>query len=154
VVCFIPGTDGVPHMAKGMVQGFEVAGPASEAALPAATDTIHLKDYGFQSGRPISAGSHAFLVVNDGPQVHEMVLLKLMPGKTAKDFGDWATTGGMKGPPPAMPIGGAGLMEPGASSLVSADLTPGDYGYICFVPDSKDGKPHVAHGMVSQFTVQ
>jgi uncharacterized cupredoxin-like copper-binding protein len=151
IVCFIPGTDGIPHMAKGMVQGFEVAGPASDATLPAATDTIHLKDYGFQSGRPISAGSHSILVVNDGPQ---MVLLKLMPGKSVKDFGDWATTGGMKGPPPAMPIGGAGLMQPGASSLVSADLTPGDYGFICFVPDSKDGKPHLAHGMLSQFTVQ
>ena len=154
VVCFIPGRDGVPHMAKGMVQSFEVAGSASQAALPAATDTIHLTDYAFQSGHPISAGSHSFLVVNDGPQVHEMVLLKLMPGKTAKDFGDWATTGGMKGPPPAMPIGGAGFMEPRASSLVSADLTPGDYGYICFAPDSKDGKPHLAHGMLSQFTVQ
>jgi uncharacterized cupredoxin-like copper-binding protein len=154
IICAIPGTDGIPHMAKGMVQGFEVAGPASQAALPAATDTIHLKDYGFQTGRPLSAGSHSILVVNDGPQVHEMVLLKLMPGKSVKDFGDWATTGGMKGPPPALPIGGAGLMEPGGSSLISADLTPGDYGYICFVPDSKDGKPHLAHGMVSQFAVR
>lgn len=154
VLCVIPGTDGMPHMAKGMVQGFEVAGAASQAALPAATDTVHLKDYGFASPRPLSAGSHTILVVNDGPQVHEMVLLKLTPGKSVKDFANWATTGGMKGPPPAMPIGGAGLMDAGASSLISADLTPGDYGYICFVPDSKDGKPHLAHGMVSQFTVQ
>lgn len=154
VLCVIPGTDGIPHMAKGMVQGFEVAGAASQAALPAATDTVHLKDYGFASPRPLSAGSHTILVVNDGPQVHEMVLLKLTPGKSVKDFANWATTGGMKGPPPAMPIGGAGLMDAGASSLISADLTPGDYGYICFVPDSKDGKPHLAHGMVSQFTVQ
>jgi len=154
VVCFIPGADGIPHMAKGMVQGFQVAGPASEAALPAATDTMHLKDYGFQSNRPISAGSHSILVVNDGPQVHEAVLLKLVPGKSVKDFGEWATTGGMKGQPPAMPIGGAGLMQPGTSSLISVDLTPGDYGYICFVPDAKDGKPHLAHGMMSQFTVQ
>jgi uncharacterized cupredoxin-like copper-binding protein len=154
VLCLIPGTDGVPHVAKGMAQEFTVTGSASDAALPAATDTIHLEDYGFKSARPLAAGSHSILVVNDGPQVHEMVMLKLMPGKSAEDFGNWATTGGMKGPPPALPIGGAGLMEPGTSSLVSVDLTPGDYGYICFVPDSKDGKPHAAHGMVSQFTVQ
>jgi uncharacterized cupredoxin-like copper-binding protein len=154
VICVIPGTDGVPHMAKGMAQGFEVTASSSQAALPAATDTIHLKDYAFASGRPLSAGSHTILAVNDGPQLHELVLLKLVPGKTVKDFGDWATTGGMKGPPPAMPIGGAGLMDPGTSSLFSADLTPGDYGYICFVPDSKDGKPHLVHGMMSQFTVQ
>jgi uncharacterized cupredoxin-like copper-binding protein len=156
ILCFIPGADGVPHMAKGMVQGFEVAASSSssQAALPTATDTIHLKDYAFAIDRPLTAGSHTILAVNDGPQLHELVLLKLMPGKTVKDFGEWATTGGMKGPPPAMPIGGAGLMDPGTSSLFSADLTPGDYGYICFVPDSKDGKPHLVHGMMSQFTVQ
>jgi len=25
---------------------------------------------------------------------------------------------------------------------------------ICFVPDAKDGKPHLAHGMVKQFSVK
>jgi len=154
VMCLIPSTDGVPHMAKGMVQGFEVAASSSPAPLPVATDTVHLKDYKFESTRALSAGSHTILVVNDGPQAHEMVVLKLSPGKKVKDFADWATTGGMKGPPPAMPIGGAGVMDAGASSIINADLTAGDYGYICFVPDAKDGKLHLAHGMLSQFTVQ
>ena len=153
MLCLIPGPDGVPHMAKGMAQPFEVTASSSEAAMPTATDTVHLKDYGFESSRPLSAGSHVILAVNDGPQVHELVLLKLVPGKTIKDFGDWATTG-MKGAPPAIPLGGAGLMEPGTSSVFTADLTPGNYGYICFVPDAKDGKEHLMHGMVSQFTVQ
>jgi hypothetical protein len=102
----------------------------------------------------MAGGSHTILVQNSGPQEHELVLLKLEPGKTVKDFGDWATTGGMKGPPPALPIGGVGGMQPGGSAVFTADLAAGDYAFICFVPDAKDGKPHVMHGMTQQFAVK
>ena len=154
-ICVIPGTDGVSHAAKGMVTAFEVT-PATgpEAALPTATDTVVMKDYGFATSRPMAGGSHTILVQNSGPQEHELVLLKLEPGKTVKDFGDWATTGGMKGPPPALPIGGVGGMQPGGSAVFTADLAAGDYAFICFVPDAKDGKPHVMHGMTQQFAVK
>jgi hypothetical protein len=33
------------------------------------------------------------------------------------------------------------------------EFTPGEYGMLCFIPDAKDGKPHIAHGMMKQFTV-
>jgi uncharacterized cupredoxin-like copper-binding protein len=153
VICVIPGPDGIPHAAKGMIQGFQVTPASTGATLPATADTVHLKDFGFESARPMTAGKHAILVVNDGPQQHELVLLKLSPGKSVKDFGTWAMSG-MKGPPPGMPVGGVGVLEAGASAAFDADLAAGDYGYICFVPDAKDGKPHLAHGMVTQFTVQ
>jgi hypothetical protein len=154
-ICVIPGADGVAHAAKGMVTAFEVTpatGPA--AALPTATDTVEMKDYGFTTSRPLAAGSHTILVENAGPQEHELVLLKLQPGKTVKNFGEWATTGGMKGPPPALPLGGVGGMQPGGSAVFTADLAAGDYAFICFVPDAKDGKPHLMHGMTQQFAVK
>lgn len=31
--------------------------------------------------------------------------------------------------------------------------TPGEYGMLCFLPDSKDMKPHIMHGMMKQVTV-
>ncbi len=31
------------------------------------------------------------------------------------------------------------------------ELTPREYGLICFLPDAQDGKPHVAHGTLKQF---
>ena len=37
---------------------------------------------------------------------------------------------------------------------LTASFTPGDYTLLCFVPDAKDGKPHIAHGMVKNFTVK
>ena len=153
LICLIPSPDGVPHLMKGMIQPFEVSGGAAEAALPVASDTLRLGEYTFESARPISAGRHTFLVTNAGQQPHELVLLRLAPGKTVKDFGAWATTGGMKGPPPALPLGGVAVIERGESGVFTADLTPGDYGLICFVPDSKDGKPHLMHGMMKQITV-
>ena len=36
----------------------------------------------------------------------------------------------------------------------TADFAPGKYGLICFLPDAKDGKPHLAHGMVREITVK
>jgi hypothetical protein len=153
-LCFIPGLDGVPHVMKGMIQPFEVtaASGAASAELPAADVTIKLADYSFEPSKPLTPGRHTIRVENTGPQPHELVLLKLAPGRSVGDFGKWAMEG-MKGPPPAMPLGGVGFIEKGASGAFMADLSPGDYGLICFVPDVKDGKPHLAHGMIKQFTV-
>jgi hypothetical protein len=154
-VCFIPGPDGVPHAMKGMVRPFEVTGGPSAVAgvLPAAEDTVQLADYSFKTSRPLTAGRHTILVENTAAQPHELVLLKLAPGKTVQDFGKWATTGGMKGPPPAMPLGGVGIIDPGGQGVFTTDLAPGDYGLMCFVPDAKDGKLHLVHGMMKQIKV-
>jgi uncharacterized cupredoxin-like copper-binding protein len=152
-LCFIPSQDGVMHTAKGMVRPFEVtATSGAMAEAPAADVTITLTDYAFDSSQPLTAGSHTILVKNAGPQAHEIVLLRLPPGKKAEDFGRWAETG-MKGPPPAEPLGGVGFLDKGSEGSFTANLTPGDYGFICFVPDAKDGKPHLAHGMMKTITV-
>jgi uncharacterized cupredoxin-like copper-binding protein len=152
-LCFIPSQDGVMHTAKGMVRPFEVtATSGAMAEAPAADVTITLTDYAFDSSQPLTAGAHTILVKNAGPQAHEIVLLRLPPGKKAEDFGRWAETG-MKGPPPAEPLGGVGFLDKGSEGSFTADLTPGDYGFICFVPDAKDGKPHLAHGMMKTITV-
>jgi hypothetical protein len=59
----------------------------------------------------------------------------------------------MEGPPPGKPLGGVSGIDKGMSEYFSADFSPGNYAFICFLPDAKDGKPHFAHGMVQQFTV-
>jgi hypothetical protein len=90
-------------------------------------------------------------VENGATQPHEVVLIQLGPGKTIEDVGKWVVD--MKGPPPGKPIGGIPAFVPGKSSFFEANLAPGDYGMICFVPDAKDGKPHVQHGMSKQFKI-
>jgi plastocyanin len=153
-ICLIPSPDGVIHAAKGMARPFEVtaASSASPAPLPAADVTIKLVDYDFESSQPLKAGRQRIMVENTGAQPHELVLLRLAPGKKVEDFANWAEHG-MQGPPPAEPLGGVTLLDNGGKGTFTADLSPGDYGLICFFPDSKDGKPHLVHGMMKTIKV-
>jgi plastocyanin len=153
-LCFIPSPDRVIHASKGMILPFEVtpATTASASDLPAPDVTIKLVDYDFKLSAPLTPGKRTILVENDGPQPHEIALLKLAPGKTVADFAAW-DEGGMKGPPPAEPIGGVVALDKGARATFTVDLTAGNYGLLCFVPDTKDGRPHLAHGMIKTIKV-
>jgi hypothetical protein len=151
MICLIPGTDGMPHVAKGMARPLTVTGPARAGAEPAADLTVKLVDYDFQFSGALTPGHHMIRVENDGQQWHELVLVKMNPGKTAMDFAGWAEK--MTGPAPGDIHGGITGILPGAHGFMVTDLTPGDYGLICFFPDIKDGKPHLAHGMVKMIKV-
>lgn len=156
IVCFVPSPDGVPHIAKGMLRPITVtpstAHNASAVAAPVADVTVKLVDYAFESSKPITAGRHVIRIENDAAQDHELVLVRLAPGKTVEQLAAWVEK--MDGPPPGEPLGGVAAIHPGGYGFITADFTPGDYGFICFVPDAKDGKPHVAHGMLRQFKVE
>jgi uncharacterized cupredoxin-like copper-binding protein len=152
-VCVIPGADGVPHLAKGMIKAFEVTGSADGAKeLPAPDVTITLADYDFKASGRLTPGLRTIRVENAGPQVHELQLVRLAPGKKVEDFARWAETG-MKGAPPAEPVGGVVGLDKAGSGSFTANLTAGDYGLMCFIPDAKDGKPHLAHGMMKTIKV-
>jgi hypothetical protein len=163
VVCFIPSPgEEVPHAMKGMVQPLTVtapgvmqAGAAQAGGAPDPKPDVHLelKEYGFAFSKPITAGKHTIHVMNQGAQDHEVVLVRLLPGKHAADFSDWAMTG-MKGPPPAEPMDGMAAMATGRTAIFSGDFTPGMYAAVCFVSDEADHKPHSAHGMSVEFEVK
>jgi plastocyanin len=152
LVCFIPSADGVPHIAKGMVKPLTVV-PATEATAVGAADvTMTLRDYAFEIAPEITAGKRTIEVVNAAAQPHEAFVARLAPGKTPQDLLAWIQT--QQGPPPALPLGGTSFLSTGERNQITADFTPGEYVLLCFVPDAGDGRPHVAHGMVRQFTVR
>ena len=151
-LCIIPGPDGVPHVMKGMIRDLVVdPGHRTADSDRAPNLTIALTDYAFQPSAPLSAGRHVAVVRNDGKQLHELEIAKLLPGKSPGDLAAWAEK--MAGPPPAHFLGGISPIAPGKSNELAIDLTPGHYVFLCFVPDAKDGKPHVAHGMVRDFVI-
>lgn len=155
VLCMIPAADGQPHVLKGMLHPLVVTGaaPTVAAALPAADVTVKLSDYAFAFDKPLTAGTHVVRVDNAGPQPHEIVVAALAPGKSAADFVQWETAG-EKGPPPANHwLGGVAGIDSGKSATFTLALTPGNYLVLCFWPDATDGKPHLVHGMIKQFTV-
>jgi hypothetical protein len=153
IVCFVPGPDGVPHFAKGMMRALTVT-PATTAPLPEpnADAMVTLADYSFTLSAPLTAGKHTLRVVNSGQQPHEIVIVRLEPGKTGEQVAAWVE-GNMHGPPPGLPVGGVTALAVGDSSFLPIDLTAGNYAFLCFLPDAKDGKVHVMHGMVKNITI-
>jgi uncharacterized cupredoxin-like copper-binding protein len=155
IACFIPSPDGKWHVQKGMFHRLVVtpAPPGATAAQePTSHVTVTLSDYAFTASAPLTAGTHTIRVENTGPQLHELTIERLAPGKTIADWQRWLA-GGMKGEPPSMPVGGFAGPDSGKVGWVTVTLTPGSYLLLCYVPDVKDGAPHFVHGMVKEITI-
>ena len=126
------------------------AAPAASAA-PAGVVTVTAKDFAFDAPAEIPAGLTTFRLVNEGPSLHHIQLIRLESGKTADDYVASLKAGGPPAPW-AIPAGGPNPPEPGSSSTATVPLTPGNYVMVCFVP-AADGMPHVMKGMMHPFTV-
>lgn len=151
-ICFLPDpTDGRDHLSKGMVKELVVAGSPGVGSPPAATGEIRLKDFSFELPALV-AGTHTFRVINDGPQTHELQVVRLNDGATAEQYLA-AFAPGAQGPPPGVMIGGPGAYSRGLEGYWTVTLTPGNYLLLCFVPDHADGKPHLMKGMVREFSI-
>jgi hypothetical protein len=158
MVCVIPAMkDGQPHFMKGMVKEVAVVArrgveQAGKTVAPATDVTMTLDDYDFRVSSPITAATKTIRMKNVAEQPHEAVIIKLNPGTTAQAFLEAMEK--PQGPPPGALIGGITGIAKGRTVDIQTSFTPGDYALICFVPDAKDGKPHLAHGMVKQFSVK
>lgn len=161
LVCFVPSPDGAPHVAKGMLKTLTVtAAPAKQPSPPEAKGVVTMNDFAFTGVPSFSSGKVTLKVVNNGKQPHEMPVVRLNKGITGAQLRQILSappTPGQApppGPPPFQGAGGLQAISPGATAWTTLDLTPGEYALVCFVPDSASGKPHVALGMISTFTVK
>lgn len=151
LICLIPSPDGQPHVAKGMVKPVTVTGGGT-AEPPPADITVTLSDFAFGYLPALTAGKHTLRVSSVPGQPHEIVIARLVPGKTADDFLAWVEK--PEGPPPIEAIvGGTTPLGGSAVNQFTVDLAPGPYAVICFVPDAKDGKLHAVHGMMQTITL-
>ncbi|HET9293176.1 MAG TPA: hypothetical protein VFO06_02715 [Gemmatimonadales bacterium] len=166
-ICPIEDDEGAPHFAKGEVRPFVVhaAGPivANRAAAPEADMVVRLMDYSFALDTPLRAGRHTIRVENAGVEPHDLVLMKLAPGKTADDVETWlnperARRADQAGEPaPSLEslgtgAGGIAAIAPGMESFFEADLSPGEYVLVCMTT-APDGRSHIEHGMIRQVNV-
>jgi plastocyanin len=153
LVCLIPSKDGVPHLMKGMVKPLTVTGSPVDGGRAEAGDVrVRLTDYSYEMDREITAGRRTLHIENTAAQPHEFILVRLAPGKSAQDMMAWLLR--ENGPPPGAPMGGTTVLSRGESNRVTVEMEPGEYALLCMVPDARDGKPHVMHGMVRQVTVR
>jgi hypothetical protein len=167
-LCFVEGTDGVPHLAKGMVFPFTVAGEDTGAPDPAADAEATLLDYSFELPETIAAGPQVWKVTNQGAEPHELAVFKPAPGQTADDVIAMLTAAASPAAeldqaspaahaemeaPPFTDVGGMQVLSTGLTGWLLLDLEPGEYVAVCFVPDA-EGVPHLMLGMIQGFAVQ
>jgi uncharacterized cupredoxin-like copper-binding protein len=154
ILCFIPSpSDGVGHHAKGMIKSLTVSAGDNIAAEPKSDLSIHLKDYSFDMPASLAAGKLTVKVTNDGPESHEINIMKLEEGKTAQDVLAFLN-GEAGGPPPFVPVGGMNGLSVGFTGYAELDLAPGAYVAICNIHSPiAEGHPHFMLGMIKEFTV-
>lgn len=157
LICLIPSpTDDIPHFAKGMVQELEVTEPPEDQPeAPEADVAVGLSDFEFDAPETLEAGEMTFDVTNNGPQPHEMAVMRLDEGITTDDaLGILSGEVELQGPPPFQFAGQVAVLTPGESATTTLDLEPGTYSLLCFVSDPESGAPHAFLGMAQDLVVE
>ncbi|MEP6508934.1 MAG: hypothetical protein ABJC63_11970 [Gemmatimonadales bacterium] len=166
-ICPVEDNGGNPHFGKGEVKAFVVRSANTDAggpqAAPTATRSIRLMDYGFAIETPLNAGKHTIRVANVGMQPHDLVMLKLAPGKTLEEVRRFlnperARRADQKDQP-QLPLesigtgaGGIAAIRPGMEVFFTTTLTPGEYVLVCMAT-APDGRSHIEHGMIQQIRI-
>ena len=155
LICLISSEDHIRHLAKGMVRALTVlpasTQPVPSVAEPQADARMVLRDYDFDITPTLKSGRRTIRVENHAQQPHHAELVRMVDGKTLADLEAWQKS--RQGPQPFDFAGGVTVLTPGQVNFFTVDLVPGNYLLFCFVPDVKDGKSHVRHGMVRQITI-
>jgi len=146
VICWIPTDDGQIHVMKGMMTELEVTAAANRPAAvePTATRRVSLSEYKATWSAPLTRGKHTLRIENTGKQSHELLVVRLAPGKTMSDVERWTGVG----PAPMETWTGLASIAPGGVAWLDLDVTPGRYAIFCFAPDTRDAKPHAEHGFL------
>jgi hypothetical protein len=131
---------------------FEVTG-SGDAELAAPGARIDATEYSFKS-TGLKAGRGEVLFDNNGAEPHFIEGLRIKQGNTIADVREFVRT--EKGEQPFSEQGSftTTITDGGFSQVIEANLEPGRYALLCFVPDRKGGPPHVEKGMVSEAVVR
>ncbi len=167
-ICPVEDQAGNPHFGRGEFKTFIVspAGPAvaNREAAPDAGVVIRLLDFSFALGDTLRAGRHTVRVENAGVEPHDLVVMKLEPGKTVQDIMTWLNPerarrpGQAEEPPPPLeslgsPAGGIAAIAPGMAVFFERDYAPGEYVLMCMAT-APDGRSHIEHGMIQQVSIR
>jgi len=141
VTCFLPGPDGMPHVAMGMIDEFTVTDGAGADQPPASDGTITLTDKAITLPDGFT-GSGTFTVTNTGTAAHDFSVASLKSAGSLGAYFQCVAGSFGKGTPidtcPGTLAGGVTALAPGASAYVTIQLAPGHYGYVSTQGDGKD----------------
>lgn len=126
------------------------AEPAAQEPAAGATVEVTAVEYNFH-GVPseLQAGETTFAFSNEGKEDHEFSLVRITGDQSVEELVQLPEKRVRK----FIEDVGHTHAKPGESGdPLVADLTPGRYGYVCFI-SAPDGEPHALKGMFGEFTV-
>ncbi len=134
--------------------GTEVAAtPDVSNQTPATSIDVSAADFSFDvSNKVVAAGRVPVKLHNNGSEPHQVMILRLHDGVTIDQYlsaahSDEGAAGSL-----IDNAGGVNIVDPGASATGYADLRPGSYALVCYIP-SADHVGHLHKGMVAELTV-
>lgn len=115
--------------------------------------TVVADDYRFTMPDTLVAGPTEFRLENHGRELHHLLLVRLLDGKTGADLVNAFKAGGPL-PTWAVFAGGPNGVDPNGKALeTTVPLEPGHYAAMCMIP-GRDGVPHVMKGMIKDVVVK
>lgn len=117
-------------------------------------ETYVATEFAFEGPAVLPVGDVTLTMDNKGKQMHELALGELLDGKTMDDVDALFKKGMPKKPPTWFKDVGRTGAAPGETGALDAELTPGSYVMLCFIPDKASKKPHVILGMMKEVIVE
>ena len=125
----------------------------ADAEVVATTLEVVATDHHFTlSDTTVAEGVVPIELVNDGESPHHVLVVRLDDGQTIDDYLSAFEGGEAAANELVTQAGGVNAVDAGASGIGYADLAPGTYLVLCFIP-GEDGEAHLTEGMVAELTV-
>jgi hypothetical protein len=135
-------------------QAFSEIGAVVNESCGFQTADVTGVEYEFQ-GIPesLEAGPTSFSFTNGGTEEHEMVMFRKADGET-RSFDELLALPEEEAGD-AVVFATATFSPIGETTYAVADLEPGSYATVCFIPvgGAEDGPPHFTRGMIAEFEV-
>jgi hypothetical protein len=157
------GGSGPPHVAIGMIAPFTASTSATASTTQPQQDYHNFVKNFTYHGMPKTVPANTPIMVSFTNKEsfaiqHEFVVLKLTGGKTAQDVIKDAKKKGPDAEDDWIHVADSGdPLDTASSTVVKMDLPPGNYVATCWQTGKAgggSGPPHVAIGMITEFTAK
>ena len=157
LACFIPTTDGTPHVAHGMFKTFNVSGKSNLKPPTDGVFDVTIEDTSITVPPGDAPKSITLKVSNEGTTPHGFQLVKLADGKTIDDannyFNEFFSSGtAPAGGAPGELVGGVEGIAPGGVAYLEWTLPAGNYGYLSTGGDDPPNDDFTK-GLHGEFTI-
>lgn len=142
-MCFVQSADGTRHIQRGMVGAFDVVAVRDTGVTFFVDGVVTLSRKRIRlSGPTLKAGIRTLRVASSNAAPQDFQILKLRPGRSARDALKWFANRNTMAPA-AEAVGGVSSIFAGQRATVTVNFTPGDY-LLFFQLDGTDRHPAFA----------